>query len=794
MDNIGQLEFDKIKAILSSYCFSNKAKQRAKTLEILSGKTEIDYSLSIISDCQEICQKGFGFNFEMIEDLEQILYQFQFRSYSYEEFKSVYQTVSKSLEIIRFLSKEELFLEETPHFVVLCNKLVPLTDIKTRFEEIFLPDGEVSDNASPLLRHVRRRQTSLRNTILRHLERKLNEKRLDNIIQDKIITQREGRYVIPLKDGGTSSVQGIVHGYSGSKATIFVEPNDVVGQNNELHALKREEDDEIYRIFCDYTDTIIAEKEVIFSNNKVVCDLDYYFACSTMCNKLRASKPVLIPQYKIKLSNARHPLLIYNYESYEEVIPFNLNLGEQEKILVLSGPNTGGKTITLKTVGLLTMMTLCGLPIPADSNSEIGLFAHVFTDISDNQSIENSLSTFSSHIEKIKEMVQQGNEKSLVLIDEIGSATDPEQGAALAQSILEKLVDLNVLGIVTTHYTPLKIFAEQSDNCINAAMQFDPEQHRPTYRFEVGIPGNSFAIEIAERLGLEEKLLTRAKQLTGEKSIELNSLISTISKEKKELARAKYEVELKQKLMEIKANEYSTLINEIDSQKKEIRLKALTEAKAYLTQTQQEINQELQKVKQQDKRKQKEQVKKVINTISEKQQNIFREENDLSNKEYLPVKDLKLGEQVWVKEFTSLGTVVSIEKDKATVDINGFFFTTGKSNLFKVRDKDSKAVTKGNVINRQTEKKRQVNYDSPEIKTEIKLLGMTFEEALPLIERFIDDGYYAGLKKLRIVHGKGTGALRKKVRSYLQGINNVSEFYSPPSEMGGEGVTIVEFR
>lgn len=785
-----QLEFDKVRQIISENCHSESGKRKALHIDILPDREQIRYSLDIISEVQEILKKGYSFDFTKIISLEKILFHFEHRNYSFEEFRSIYYTVNIAIAVNNTVEKEKEHLREYPCFKDICDRLISLPDIAGRYNEIFNPEGDILDSASPELKQIRRRQSSLRKSILNNLEKKLSDRGLENIIQDKIITQREGRYVIPVKEGGTSTVSGIIHGYSGSRATVFVEPSDVVNQNNELHSLKRDEEDEIYRIFCEFTDRIIIYRDDIHQNNKLLTELDFYFGCARQGNIFNSRKPKLSDKHAVKLINARHPLLIHSYKDIRKVIPFDLTLGEGKRILILSGPNTGGKTITLKTVGLLTLMTLCGIPVPADESSEIGFFENIFTDINDDQSIENSLSTFSSHIAKIKTMLRSGNERSLILIDEIGSATDPEQGSALAQAILEKLVSIGVIGVVTTHYTPLKIYAAKSDYCINAAMQFDPEKHQPTYYFEIGLPGNSFALEIATGLGLDKTVIDRAKELTGKKNVELTNLITSISNEKKEIDSLKYDLQLKDRLLSKKIKDYDKIISDISSREKEIRAKTIAEAKDFLTNLQKKLNQELETVVKAEKREKKGKTKEVMTIVAQKSKELAEQEISNQPQTLIPVGKLTPGDAVWVNEFSGTGIVKSIDKDKVTVDINNLFFTTTKERLFIPSDKDAVNARNGTISGRNTRK----GYQPEQIQTELKLLGMTYDESLPLMEKFLDNGYNAGLERLRIVHGVGTGALRSKIRNRLKSLDYVADFYSPPQEMGGEGVTVVCFK
>jgi DNA mismatch repair protein MutS2 len=788
MNSYKQLEFDKIRKLLAGYCDSPISKEKSLNLTPKEEISEINYRLEITSECQLIHRRGYRYSFEKLVDNAPILYELGHQTYSFQEFSAIIAVVKISLAISSDVTSNEKDFKDTPNYCDLVRELSLFPELAKRFNEIFSYEGEVLDTASPALSSIRSQQISLRKSILNSLQNKLQDSKLGNVIQDKIITQRDGRYVIPLKDGTIGSLPGIIHGYSGSKATIFVEPNEVVGQNNNLRRLKQEEEEEIYRIFCEFTSQILANRDDISSNNKVLAELDFYFGVGKLAQYFNANKPKIVEETFLSLKSARHPLLIHSYGTPQKVIPFDLTLGRSQnhetdntKILILSGPNTGGKTITLKATGLLSLMALSGLPIPADEESEIGMFSGIFADIGDEQSLENSLSTFSSHLDRIKMMLNLGDDKSLVLIDEIGAATDPEQGAALAQAIMEELIDLQVIGIITTHFTTLKLFAEQTTSCLNAAMQFDPEKHLPTYHFKAGLPGNSFALEIAEKLGLNKRTMNRAKELTGKQNVELTELITKMSQEKKELARAKFEYELKIRLLEMKISEYEKAMTSLENEKKDIRRQSIKEAREYLGNLQRELNKEISDMREVEKKERKKATETLIKKAAVKNIALAKQESEMTVQELKPLTNPQVGDVVWIKEFEGTGEIIAVEKNLIKVDINDFFFTTDIDRAFKT---ERKLVPK-------TQRKTQTSPKT--VKTELKLLGLTFDEALPVLQKFIDEGYAVGLPFLRIVHGKGTGALRSKIRNYLKGVERVKDFHSPPPEAGGDGVTVVTF-
>ncbi len=784
MDSYKQLEFDKIKRNLAGFCHSLSAKRHAMALFPFKEKEQILTRQILATEIQEIIKRGHDHEFNDISDIKPLFHHYEHLTFSFPEFRSIYKVAGKAIEIHHdYINHRESFTD-TAAYGQIVEKLVPIPDIVKRYESIFADDGEVLDSASPVLKEIRGRQSRLRQNILQMLQKKMQDKQLENVIQDKIITLREDRYVIPLKEGSIGSMPGIIHGYSGSKATIFVEPNEAIGMNNEIHQLRQEEKEEIFRILKEYTEMVQDHRNEILSNYELLTELDYFFAVARLGNSYQGSAPLISENTRIVLREARHPLLLHTMKDPTKVIPFDLVLGDDFDILILSGPNTGGKTVTLKAIGLLTLMALSGLPIPANRESEIGMFHHILADIGDQQSLEDSLSTFSAHLQHIQEMLRKGDNKTLVLIDEIGAATDPEQGAALAQSIMEALIKREVTGVVTTHYTPLKLYALNSPRCQNAAMQFDPDKHIPTYRFRIGLPGNSFALEIAEKLGMDTEVLDRAKELTGKQNVELTDLLTRISSDKKELARTKFQYDLKLNLLNQKINEYDHKLSQMESDKKSIRQEMVKDAREFLANLQKELSDELKQLREKDLQERKKEAHNIMKRVSQLNTELLEEERDLLIEELTPVTDPSIGDVVWIRELEGTGQIVAIEKKGVKIDFNGISFLTDTKNLFyqgkAKRDplpiKGAKIRTAGNV------------------KTELKVLGMTFDEALPMIEAFLDEGYATGLNKLRIVHGKGTGALRNKIRSYLKGLAGVKEYYSPAPEVGGDGVTVVVFN
>lgn len=766
---------------MSDYCHSELGVALARELHPLTDLNEINQRLQFSAECISWLPHHHEINLENLRNLRPLFEERQQQVFAFEEL----QQIAENCRLTGILKAWETELGDYPNLEKRIKRLIPFAWVVERFEQVFSPEGEILDTASPTLAAIRRKQRGMRDQIIKTLSDKFQDARFEKFLQEKIITQRDDRYVIPIKESTIAFVPGIVKGRSSSKASVYIEPQEVVGLNNELILLQEKEKAEIFRILSQFTNDILPLEDSLLRNTAVMQELDFYFAVARLGQILQARVPELSEEPILKLYRARHPLLIMQLRDIRKVIPFDLELGNETSLLVLSGPNTGGKTVTLKSVGLLAMMALSGLPIPVSDGTVIGKFSYFFADIGDEQSLESALSTFSSHISRIKGMLHQADQHSLILIDEIGAATDPEQGSALAQAIIEKLVEKQVRGVVTTHYMALKLFAEQTVGCMNAAMQFDASKHAPTYQFVPGLPGDSFAIEVAASLGLEEELIDRARSLAGQQQVEMTHIIGKMQEQKKELAKLTYQHKLQTRLLEQKVKEYEESLSKQDQVMKETRKKGIVDARDFLTLMQKQLYDELGEIRKLDREERKQKMEEALQKIQMQQQELGEEVKKLS-----PAKNLgqqfilEVGATVWLEDFDTSAQIVDMNGKDITVDMNGIRFQTTAERVKPFKQKQKEATTSGKTVRTQ----------SMSAKFELKLLGLTFDEARPRIDEFIDEAISASLNKLRIVHGKGTGVLRSKVRQYLQRHKHVKGLQTPPPEAGGDGVTIIELR
>ncbi len=770
------LEYESLRLQIAQRCHSALGRLHTDALRPLTELAEIKRSQNLVKEIQELLQRGLDFSFEDLGDLSSLFEDSKFSLFGYEEFCAVNRNVSCAEEILK--RREALY--DFPLLDKLSRGLDAMPEINHRFTQIFDFEGNVLDTASPELASIRRRTASLRTRIQKTMQNLLGDAQFERYLQDKFVTQREDRYVLPIKEASAPFVQGIVQGQSSSKATVFVEPVAVVPLNNELQLVKQEEKQELYRIFNEFTQQIKALKEPLNKNQQLLAMLDFRFACGRLGRLLQSEVPIMVPQPELKLRTARHPLLALSLGNIAKVVPFDLDLGSSTRLMILSGPNTGGKTVLMKAVGLITLMALSGLPVPVAADSEIGIFSGVYADIGDDQSIENALSTFSSHLDKISKMLVAANDHTLVLIDELGAATDPQQGSALAQAILERLADTGCLGIITTHYTALKIFGEDHPACANASMQFDLKSLHPTYRFVPGFPGDSFAIEVAASLGLDTALIERAKSLAGSQNLQFTELLKKMQEEKKKLSVATYQFELKTRNLAARIAELETKEDTWQTELKQRRQAHLKEMQKELIAQQKLYQSELNELKALDKNERKAHSERKLHEVNEHSGRITSELNSLAGKDMKQLAQPKPGDRVYLANFDTEALIVSIHGDTATVDMNGISFKTPVDSLFAAKpavEQSPTSFVKSAI--------------SPKAKFELKVLGLTFDEAMPLIDEFLDDAALAGLHSLRIVHGKGTGALRSKIRDYLRKKKGIVSIDTPGLSEGGSGVTVV---
>lgn len=669
-------------------------------------------------------------------------------------------------------------------------QLAPLTPLSSEIRRCILSEDEISDDASPALRQVRRNMKVTNDRIHTQLSGLVNGN-ARTYLQDSVITMRNGRYCIPVKAEYKGQVPGMIHDQSSTGSTLFIEPMAVVKLNNDMRELELQEQKEIEIILAGLSEQIAEEREAIALNLELMVQLDFIFARAGLAMDMNGSEPVFNEEGRVLLKKARHPLI-----PKKKVVPIDIRLGDDFDLLIITGPNTGGKTVSLKTVGLLTLMGQAGLHIPALDRSELALFHEIYADIGDEQSIEQSLSTFSSHMTNIVSFLEKADSRSLVLFDELGAGTDPTEGAALAISILSYLHDKGIRTMATTHYSELKVYALSTPGVENACCEFSVETLRPTYRLLIGIPGKSNAFAISSKLGLSDQIIERAKEQISEQDESFEDVLSsleenrvTIENERLEIARYKEEIKTLKAQLESRQEKLDAQRDRILRQANEEAHKVLEEAKEYADQTM-KLFHKFQKnnVDTSAVERERQELRKRMNKA---EKNMSDRQETKKPKKLLTAKDIRPGDSVKVLSMNLKGTVGS------RPDSKGFLFVQmgiirSKVHLSDLELVDEPVITTPSLQKTGAGKIRMSK--SASVSTEINLLGRTVDEAIAKLDKYLDDAYIAHLKSVRIVHGKGTGALRKGIHDYLRRQKHVSSFRLGEFGEGDAGVTIVDFK
>ena len=663
------------------------------------------------------------------------------------------------------------------------NALSPNKYLETKIASSILSEDEIADNASPELFAIRKKIAATSAKIREQLDKIIHSSAMQKYLQDSIVTIRGGRFVIPVKAEFRSSVPGLVHDTSSSGATVFIEPMSVVEANNDIRILRSREQAEIEKILINLSAEVGSYAESISKSYQLLTELNVIFAKAHLAYSMKATAPILNDEGRIRLKKARHPLI-----DPEKVVPTDIELGIDFDTLVVTGPNTGGKTVSLKTLGLLSLMAMCGMMIPAGDNSELSVFDHILADIGDEQSIEQSLSTFSAHMTNIIKILATANHKSLVLIDELGAGTDPVEGAALATSILEQLRDQGAKIASTTHYAELKSFALDTEGVENACCEFDVATLRPTYRLLIGMPGRSNAFAISERLGMSKKIVERAKTLVSLENSKFEAVIQKLEESRSELEeklseadkiKAEVQKELERARAKAEQNEKDCK-NELDLAKAQAE-NIITKARAQVYGVLDEIEaiRKAKEISAEQKAKLKADIRNMENAADPVQQR--------SNEEYVLPRPLKVGDKVLIFDIDKKADVLEIGKDSVLVQA-GIIKTRVPINNLRLLKQEKVKLPKRSVT-------RTVRNDvKRSAATEVDVRGEVVLDAILDVDRAIDAAVMQGLHQITIIHGKGTGVLRKEIQKHLKTHPSIRTFRLGTFGEGDSGVTVAELK
>lgn len=781
------LEYDKIIDRLVSFAASDKAKERLKKLVPMTDIHDINAALSETSDAlSRVYAKG-AVSFSGVHDVG--------ASVKRLEIGSSLNTV-ELLHISSLLTAaarvKNYYEDTTDSLTGYFHALEPLAPLNTEIKRCILSEDEISDDASANLRSIRRQKVLAAERIHTELNKMLNSSSVRNCLQDFVITSRSGRYCLPVKAEYKSQVPGMVHDQSATGSTLFIEPAAVVKLNNDIRELELKEQAEIEAILAELSAKASEFTDELLTDFQVLTTLDFIFAKAQMSKQYKCSCPVMNTNNYINIKKGRHPLI-----DPHKVVPIDIYLGKDFNLLIITGPNTGGKTVSLKTVGLLTLMAQSGLHIPALDHSELAVFDNVFADIGDEQSIEQSLSTFSSHMTNTVSILKEADAHSLILFDEIGAGTDPTEGAALAISILNDLHKRGITTMATTHYSEIKVYALTTDGVENACCEFDVESLRPTYRLLIGIPGKSNAFAISKKLGLPDYIIKDASARMDADDVQFEDLLSDLEHSRITIEKERAEINAyKQEIQQLK-DELKTKSDRLDERRDKILRKAneeaaaiLKDAKEYADQTIKTMNKHGMTVKELEKQR-----SAIRDKMNKRQEKLSVQAAKPKAHKAHDISEFKVGTHVRVLSMNLIGTVTAPPSPKGEITVQmGSLSTKTKINNLEIlvgyKDpEEAKKAPKGAGGSGKIKMSKAAS-----ISHEINLLGLTVDEAVAKLDKYLDDAYISRIPQVRIVHGKGTGALRNGVTAYLRGVPYIKSFRLGEIGEGDTGVTIVDFK
>ena len=786
--SLSTLEYNKIISRLVSFACSDGAKQILHKLEPMTDIDKINTALDYTNDAlTRVYQKG-SVDFSRIKDIRGSIARLKVGS-SLNALELL--NISMLLECAAHI--KGYYEQRADSIQPLIDMLDPVTLLNNAIKKCIISEDEISDDASANLRSIRRQKNIAADRIHTELNKILNSPSTRTYLQDYVITTRQGRFCLPVKAEYKSLMPGMVHDQSSTGSTVFIEPAAVVKLNNDIRELELKEQAEIEVILADLSAKAAEYTDSLLSDYEILTNLDCIFAKALLSRHFNCSRPVMNNKGIVNIKKGRHPLI-----EPHTVVPIDIYLGTDFNLLIITGPNTGGKTVSLKTVGLLTLMAQAGLNIPALEHSDIAVFDNIFADIGDEQSIEQSLSTFSSHMTNTVDILKKADSNSLILFDEIGAGTDPTEGAALAIAILDSLHRRNITTMATTHYSEIKMYALTTAGVENACCEFDVQSLRPTYRLLIGVPGKSNAFAISKKLGLSDNIINDASRRLDSEDIKFEDLVTdleqsrvTIEREREELNEYKAQIaQLKSELTK-KTERLDERTDNIIRKANEEAARILKDAKEYADKTINAMNKHGMTVKELEKHRSA--IREKMNKRQEKLK--IEPANNISEHKAHDISEFKVGMHVKVLTMNVIGTVSQIHKNKNQV-------TVLVGSLSTKMDIKNLAILKGYKDPAETSSKPKGAGGSGKIKmsksssvsSEINLLGYTVDEAIAVLDKYLDDAYIARIPQVRIVHGKGTGALRSGITSYLHGVPYIKEFRLGQIGEGAEGVTIVTFK
>ena len=831
-----KIGFDSIRHLLKGKCLSTLGEERVDEMAFSEKYEEINELLEQVIEFIRIIQEEEEFPDQYFFDVRPSLKRIRVEGMYLDEQElfDLRRSLETIRDIVRFLTRtledEEVEEGTSPYPALrrLAGDIIVFPQLITRINNILDKFGKIKDNASNELLRIRRELASTTGSISRSLNAILRNAQSEGYVdKDVTPTMRDGRLVIPVAPGLKRKIKGIVHDESSTGKTVFIEPAEVVEANNRIRELEGEERREIIRILTDFSITVRPQVPAILQSYEFLAEIDFIRAKAQFAIQTNAIKPSLENKQVLDWRTAIHPLLQLSLAKHnKKVVPLDIELNHEQRILIISGPNAGGKSVCLKTVGLLQYMVQCGMPVPMHERSHIGIFSNIFIDIGDEQSIEDDLSTYSSHLTNMKIMMKSCNERSLILIDEFGGGTEPQIGGAIAEAVLKRFNEKGTFGVITTHYQNVKHFAEDHEGVVNGAMLYDRHLMQALFQLQIGNPGSSFAVEIARKIGLPEEVIAEASEIVGSEYINADKYLQDIVRDKRYWETKRQNIRKREKQMEETISKYEAEIQELEKSRKDILRKAKEDAERLLQESNARIENTIRTIKEAQAEKEKTRLarqelsefKETIEDIekADKEDKIARKmeklrekqerKKDKKNKDQsqnttaappsVPkVQPIEIGTSVKLKGQSGIGEVLDINGKNATV-MFGMIKTTVKIERLERSDISlsvaQKPIAKSTFVSSETQDRvyeKKLNF-----KQDIDVRGMRGDEAIQAVTYFIDYAILLGISRVRILHGTGTGILRTLIRKYLATVSGVAHYQDEHVQFGGAGITVVDLE
>ena len=791
-----KIGFKAIRERLNELCISDMGKEFVDKMSFCTDVDEIRTYLRLIQDFQTLMQDGVPFPVRDYNDLRE---EFKHLSIdgtviSLESMFALKPTLSALSYIFKFFKSEAS--EKVPYLKALAEGITIDNHIFTEINRLIDDKGEIPDNASAELaeirRDIRRKQSSIDHRMHKILVEAKNSGWTDSTAE---MTIRDGRPVIPVRAADKRALRGFIHDESATGQTVYIEPAEIFETNNEIKELEYAERREINKILLAFTKILRPEIPNLLMAWRLLGLLDFIRAKAMLAHEFNCVIPEIIDEPMFDWIEARHPLLEQKLKGQgKRITPLDLKLGDNNRILVISGPNAGGTSVCLKTIGLIQYMLQCGLAIPVKIDSKCGVFHDMFIDIGDEQSLENDLSTYSSHLINMKELLEHGNERTLFLIDEFGTGTEPQLGGAIAEAILLKMNEKKAFGVVTTHYANLKLLADNHPGIVNGAMLFDTRYLQPLYVMMIGKPGSSFAFEIAKKIGFPNEILDSAAEISGREHLDFDQQLQQLEIEKKEVRKKEYELKVADKLLDEVVTKYKNHLAEIEKKKKQLLHEANKEAQALIDGANAKIEKTIREIK--EAQAEKNRTKELREELKEMKQNLANEEKNLSKqlkteeKEEIANADLKVGDMVCINELEVVGELLAITDTDVTIQFGDVRLRTTADKLRKIsRSQARKAQQNPSYLRKSI--MNDINEKAQHFNLTLDVRGQRGDEAVDNVAKYIDEANLLSIKEVSILHGKGNGILRKLIREYLSKQQCVQSFNDASLETGGAGITRV---